>query len=46
MERTASGSGTFSASVFEGWNIGAVSVKRVRLPERVAAYKTSRSGVM
>lgn len=33
MERTASGSGTFPASAFEGWNIGAVSVKRVRLHE-------------
>jgi hypothetical protein len=33
MERTASGSGTFTASVFEGWNSGAVSVKRLRLHE-------------
>ena len=36
MERTASGSETFPASVFEGWNIGAVSVKRVRLHEEGA----------
>lgn len=33
MERTASGSETPPGSVFEGWNIGAVSVKRVRLHE-------------
>ena len=31
MDRTASGGDSSSASVFEGWNIGAVSVKRVRL---------------
>jgi len=31
MERTTSGSETVPGSVFEGWNIGAVSVQRVRL---------------
>ena len=33
MDRMASGSVTLAGSVFEGWNIGAVSVKRVRLHE-------------
>jgi len=33
MDRTTSGGVSGSASVFEGWNIGAVSVKRVRLHE-------------
>ena len=33
MERTTSGSETVPGSVFEGWNIGAVSVKPVRLHE-------------
>jgi predicted CoA-substrate-specific enzyme activase len=33
MSRTASGSASLSGPVFEGWNIGAVSVKRVRLHE-------------
>jgi hypothetical protein len=30
-DRAVSGSDILSGSVFEGWNIGAVSVKRVRL---------------
>lgn len=33
MDRTTSGAEFISASVFEGWNVGAVSVKRVRLHE-------------
>jgi hypothetical protein len=33
MDRAVSGSDILSGSVFEGWNIGAVSVKRVRLQE-------------
>ncbi|MBZ5624450.1 MAG: acyl-CoA dehydratase activase, partial [Acidobacteriia bacterium] len=33
MDRTASGGETLLSTVFEGWNIGAVSVKRVRLHE-------------
>ncbi len=33
MERTASGSEALPGPVFEGWNIGSVSVKRVRLHE-------------
>ena len=36
MNRAASGSDVWSGSVFEGWNIGAVSVKRVRLRENGA----------
>ena len=31
--RTASGETSLPGSVFEGWNIGAVSVKRVRFRE-------------
>ena len=44
MERTASVSETFPASVFEGWNIGAVSVKRLRLHEDGAMETVSILG--